>query len=160
MDVETLKNSFGVSFHSSGLNTIALKLTLKKKKRGKKKQLFSHTLISILLIRQKPVVGAANWVSKAFTVIKRTAKHNPQQHWSSRPATASQAISCTKKYHPISYKVLRESYSCRIQNGIYFHCCKKLHKIWCAFILFTFPKSLALHFLTFPQGKVLTLQDK
>lgn len=60
MDVETLKNSFGVSFHSSGLNTIALKLTLKKKKRGKKKQLFSHTLISILLIRQKPVVGAAN----------------------------------------------------------------------------------------------------
>jgi len=27
MDVETLKNSFGVSFHSSGLNTIALKLT-------------------------------------------------------------------------------------------------------------------------------------
>lgn len=43
MDVETLKNSFGVSFHSSGLNTIALKLTLKKKKREKKTTFLPHS---------------------------------------------------------------------------------------------------------------------
>lgn len=108
--------------HSSGLNAKVLKLTLKKKR---KKKHFSHAIVSILIIRQKPVVGAANGVSKAFTVIRHTAKHDPhQQHWPLRSATARQAISCTQK----NISVSKSFPSCRIQNGINFHFCNSFTK--------------------------------
>jgi len=70
------------------------------------------------------VVGAANGVSKAFTLLRCTAKHDPQQQrWSLRSATTSQAISQTKKHHR-DFKVCPYG----IQNVINFYFCNTTTK--------------------------------